>query len=96
MLDICQMAGDAGKKLYFTQSEDGRSIGKAIDFIAPYTGKQQSEFPYQQIHSWKESQNYLCWILKRASYFDSTKGYNELFLKNYKPGYSDRNYLLYY
>ena len=96
MLDICQMAGDAGKKLYFTQSEDGRSIGKAIDFIAPYTGKPQSEFPYQQIHSWEKSQEYLCWTLKRASYFDDTKGYNELFLKNYKPNYSDRNYLLYY
>ena len=96
MLDICQMAGEAGKKLYFAQSEDGRSIGKAIDFIAPYTGKPQSEFPYQQIHSWEKSQDYLCWMLKRASYFDNTKGYNELFLKNYKPNYSERNYLLYY
>ncbi len=96
MLDICQMAGEAGKKLYFIQSKDGRSIGKAIDFIAPYTGKPQSEFPYQQIHSWEKSQNYLCWTLKRASYFDNTKGYNELFLKNFKPDYSDRNYLLYY
>ncbi|MDR1371106.1 MAG: alginate lyase family protein [Dysgonamonadaceae bacterium] len=96
MLDICQMAGDAGKKLFFTQSEDGRSIGKAIDFIAPYTGKPQSEFPYEQIHSWEKSQNDLCWILKRASYFDNTPKYDELFLENYKPDYSDRNYLLYY
>ncbi len=96
MLDVCQMAGKAGKKLYFAQSKDGRSIGKAIDFIAPYIGKPQSEFPYQQIHSWGKSQTYLCWTLKRASYFDNKKGYNDLFLKNYKPEYFDRNYLLYY
>ncbi|GHU89835.1 hypothetical protein FACS1894155_07400 [Bacteroidia bacterium] len=96
MLDLCQMSGEQGKKLYFTRSEDGRSIGKAIDFIAPYVGKPQNEFPYQHIHSWDKAQNYLCWILKRASYFDNTKGYNELFLKNYHPDYSDRNYLLYY
>ena len=96
MLDICQMAGEAGKKLYFTQSEDGRGIGKAIDFMAAFSGKPQSEFPYQQIHTYDKSQEYLCWILKRASYFDNTKGYNELFLKNCTPNYSDRNYLLYY
>jgi len=95
ILDLCQMAGERGKTLYFTHSEDGRSIGKAIDFIAPYSGKPQSEFPYQQIHSWDKAQNYLCWIVKRASYFDDTKGYNILFAKNYKPDYSERNYLIY-
>ena len=96
ILDICQMAGEQGKNLYFTQSEDGRSIGKAIDFIAPYLGKPQSEFPYQQIHSWDKAQNYLCRILKRASYFDDTKGYDELFTKNYIPNYSERDYIIYY
>ncbi|MDR0543521.1 MAG: alginate lyase family protein [Dysgonamonadaceae bacterium] len=96
MLDLCQMAGEQGKLLYFTRSEDARSIGKAIDFMAQYAGKPQNEFPYRQIHGWKSSQNYLCWILKRAAYFDDTKGYNELFLKNYQPYYAERNYLLYY
>lgn len=96
MLDICQMSGKQGKTLYFTQSEDGRSIGKAIDFIAYYTGKPQSEFPYQQIHSWEPEQNGLCQTLMRASYFDNTKGYSELVAKNYKPDYSNRFYLLYY
>jgi len=96
ILDICQMAGEQGKNLYFTQSEDGRSIGKAIDFIACYLGKPQSEFPYQQIHSWEEEQNILCWTLKRASYLDDTKGYDELFAKNYKTDFSEREYLLYY
>jgi len=96
ILDICQMTGEQGKVLYFTQSEDGRSISKAIDFIAPYIGKPQSEFPYQQIHSWEKAQNYLCWTLKRASYFDDIKGYNELFTKNYIPDYSERNYLIYF
>lgn len=96
MLDICQMAGEQGKILYFKQSEDGRSIGKAIDFMASYLGKSQNEFPYQQIHSWEVAQNYLCQILKRASFFDNTKGYNELFKNNYKINYSERNYLLYY
>jgi hypothetical protein len=96
IFDICQMAGERGKTLYFTHSKDGRSVGKAIDFMAQYAGKHQSEFPYQQIHGWNSSQNYLFWILKRASYFDDTKGYNEIFLKNYQPNYSERNYLLYY
>jgi len=96
MLDICQMAGKQGEILYHTRSDDGRSIGKAIEFIAPYLGKPQSEFPYQQIHSWDAVQNYLCWILKRASYFDNTKGYKDLFAENYIPNHSERNFLLYY
>ncbi|GHU78911.1 hypothetical protein FACS1894145_1940 [Bacteroidia bacterium] len=96
ILDMCQMSGESGEKLYFTRSKDGRSIRRAIDFIAPYLGKPQDEFPYQHIHSWEKAQNYLCWMLKRASYFDNAKGYNELFRRNYKPDYADRNYLLYY
>ena len=95
MLDLCQMAGEQGKILYFTHSEDGRSIGKAIDFIAPYTGKPQEKFPYQHIHSWDKAQNYLCRILNRASFFDQSKGYYELFLENHHADYSDRNYLIY-
>ena len=95
MLDICQMAGERGKALYFAQSKDGRSIRKAVDFIASYVGKPQSDFPYQQIHSWKEeSQNYLCWILKRSGYFDDTKKCDELKDCRFNP--SDSIYLIYY
>ena len=95
MLDICQMAGERGKALYFAHSEDGRSIKKAVDFIVPYVEKPQSDFPYQQIHSWKEeSQSYLCWILKRAGYFDDTKICDELQNCRFNP--SDSIYLIYY
>ena len=95
ILDICQMAGARGKEIYFSESPDGRSISKAIQFIAPYVGKPQSEFPYQQISNWEGSQQNLCWVLRRAALFDQTSNYMELFKKNYAPRFSERNYWVY-
>lgn len=83
ILDMCNMAGDEGRELYFSRSEDGRSLSAAIDFVAQYAGKPQSEFPYEQIRSWDGVQNRLYRTLRRTSRFDPDNRYMEIYNKHY-------------
>lgn len=78
-MDMCSLAKSVGVDLYSSVSEDGRSINKAIEFILPYLGKPQSEFPYQQIKEWDLNQQKLCWMLRRSTFFQSNARYDELF-----------------
>jgi len=80
-MDMMALAKTLGVDLYSATSEDGRSITKAIEFIIPYLGKPQSEFPYKQIKEWNENQQKLCWMLRRATFFKPNKEYDELFDK---------------
>ena len=79
MLDMCSLAGERGKDIYFVRSQDGRCMSAAIDFVAKYTGKPQSDFPYEQISNWDGVQNRLLLILHKASYYDPQKDYTEIF-----------------
>lgn len=47
-------------------STDGRGILKAVDFLVPYLGKPQSEFPYKQIKDWEKTQTELIELLYRT------------------------------
>lgn len=96
MLEICEMAKPLLPALYHRTSDDGRCIGKALDFIATYQGKTENGFaPYRQISGWDNSQQQVCWLLYRARHFDPSKNYEELFRKYWieKPGHI--NLLLY-
>jgi len=68
-LDMCDLAKKLGIDLYPATSADGRNIAKAIDFIAQYIDKPQSEFPYQQIRDWDEKQEELRLLICRAKHF---------------------------
>ena len=81
MLDMCALAKSMDIDLYAVKSDDNRSIAKAIEFVLPYLGKPQSEFPYQQIREWDENQNKLCWILRRSTFFAPNEEYDALFKK---------------
>ena len=94
MLDMCTLASSTGKDLYIEKSEDGRSISKAIEFIKPYLGKSQNEFPYQQIKDWDENQNKLCWILRRSTFFSPNGEYDQLFKKYCKTKDTDINWII--
>lgn len=65
ILDMCAMAKNQNVDLINWQSEDGRSIKKAFEFLIPYIGKHVTEFPYKQIRDWDKVQKELCWQLYR-------------------------------
>lgn len=81
MLDMCALAQQQGIDLINWQSDDGRSIKKALDFLVPYIGKRVSDFPYQQIRDWDKVQRDLCWQLYR---YDKLAGSN-----HYKAVYAN-------
>ncbi|MDY9919969.1 MAG: alginate lyase family protein [Proteiniphilum sp.] len=95
MMDMAALAQCFGIDLYNATSDDGRSITQAIEFIKPYLGKPQSEFPYQQIREWGENQERLCWILRRATFFKENKEYDLLFNTYCTTSVKNRNWLLY-
>ncbi|MDU1892175.1 MAG: alginate lyase family protein [Dysgonomonas sp.] len=95
MMDMAALAKSTGVNIYKLTSADGRSINKAIQFIVPYLGKPQSEFPYQQIKEWEQNQQKLCWLLRRSSQFEKNKEYDKLFDKYCTTKSSDFRWLIY-
>jgi len=95
MLYMCFMAKSLNIDLFNSKSNDGRSVSKALEFLAQYIGKQQSEFPYKQIKDWDGVQKKLCWQLWRADRLVGAPVFEKYF-KN-KISNSDKDdYLLYY
>ena len=66
ILDMCFMAKTLDIDLYNVKSADGRSVQKAAEFLSQFIGKQQSQFPYQQIKEWESVQKKLILQLYRA------------------------------
>ena len=91
---MCDLAKSIGKDIFKSTSQDGWSISKAIEFIVPYLGKPQSEFPYQQIKEWDENQQKLCWLLRRSTQFKKNKEYDKLFDKYCTTKSSDIKWLI--
>jgi hypothetical protein len=94
IIDMAALAQSIGINLYDATSADGRSLSQAIEFIKPYLGKPQSEFPYQQIREWDENQNKLCWILRQATFFHPNPDYDRLFQKQCSTKDTDIHWLL--
>jgi hypothetical protein len=65
-LDMAQMAKTLDIDLLNKESQDGRSILKAVDYLVRYVNKPQSAFPYQQIKDWEGVQEKLRWQLYRV------------------------------
>lgn len=96
MVDMVVIAKSLGIELYRSQSDDGRSLYKAIDFLVPYLGKEASEWPYKQISGWEKSQQALCEDLFRVAMIDpSRKDYMEICKKFGKQNQADRNRLIF-
>lgn len=95
MIDMATMAKSLDIDLFHATSDDGRSISKAIEFLLPYLGKPQSEFPYKQIKDWDKVQNEFCWILLRADAFQAKPAYKNFYSKMLPETGKDNNYVLY-
>lgn len=95
MLDMSSIASTLGTDLYHASSKDGRSFTAALQFLLPFIGKPQSEWPYQQIKEWDKKQDEACWILRRASFFDPEAGYEAIGAQFRQTPASSRVQLLY-
>lgn len=96
MLEVCEMATMINPDLYNITSADGRCISKAIEYIAQFPGKKLEDFaPYKQIADWDKSIDEICWIVKWADKYDSSKGYGKV-VEKYSGELADHvNNLLY-
>ncbi len=94
-IDMCQIAQNLGIDLFNTTSTDGRSILKAVEFLVPYIGKPQSDFPYQQIRDWEKVQKELCWQLYRIDKLTNKDSYFNFYSKLLLPTEKDNNIILY-
>ena len=95
MMDMCAVCRNLGIDIYNSTSKDGRNITKALEYMASFVGKPQSEFPYQQIKGWDKEQQTSCWILRRASFYDKKSGREAISEKYMNTPKTDRRYLLY-
>ena len=94
-IDMAIMARSLNIDLFNATSDDGRNITKTIEFLLPYLGKPQSEFPYQQIRDWDKVQKELCWQLLRVDKYLSKPIYKSIYNKLLPMTGKDNNYLLY-
>jgi len=95
ILDMCCLAKSLNVDLFNAKSADGRSISKALDFLAQYVGKSQSHFPYKQIKEWDSVQKKLCWELYRADKFLAKPAYVKFYRNKISDSDKDDNVLFY-
>lgn len=69
IIDIMTMAQKLGIYLDNATSADGRNFYKAMDYMAGYTGKPLSEWPYKEIGNWTETQQNFCKDLYRTAIY---------------------------
>ena len=67
LLDILQMARNAGVEVGGNTAYASAKVAKGLDFLAAYLGKPVSAWQYKQINSWEEKQQELCKDLYRAA-----------------------------
>lgn len=66
MIDIFQIARNAGIEVGGNSAESFKKVAKALDFLAQYLGKEVGAWPYQQISGWDDVQKELARDLYRA------------------------------
>lgn len=94
-IDMATMAKSLNMDIFNAVSTDGRSISKAIEFLLPFLGKPQSEFPYQQIKDWEKVQTEFCWQLLRADKFFEKPKYKDIYSRYLPATGKDNNYILF-
>jgi len=95
ILDMCCIAKSLNIDLFNMKSADGRSISKALDFLAQYVGKSPNKFPYKQIKEWDSVQKKLCWQLYRADKFLAKPAYVKIYRNRISDSDKDDNALFY-
>lgn len=97
MIDMAMIGLRIGVDITGAVSADGRSMYKAVDFLAPYMGKSLEEWPYKQIKAWDSKQQDLCKDMYRIyTYLDpSREDYKAIVEGMYKQKKTDFFHLIY-
>jgi len=96
MIDVAATAQKLGINLLGEKSDDGRSIYKAMDYLATFLGKGVASWPYKQISGWDAKQQDVCVDLLRIVELDPTRVDYKNLAKTYsKMELTDRRRLLY-
>jgi hypothetical protein len=91
LLSLARLAEHVGVDLWNYQTDDGRSIRKAIDFLVPFaTG--EKKWPYQQLGNWSPEPCFA--ILRRASPKYPDAPYRGLLSQGPPPEPANRSNLL--
>jgi hypothetical protein len=85
-MTLAEAGRQAGVDLYGYQTEDGRGIRRALDYLAPYADATR-EWPHQQINESESARRDLAYLLRRASIAFREVKYEEL-LEKYLTGES--------
>jgi hypothetical protein len=78
-LDMTKIGKTLDIDLLVSESQDGRSILKAIDFLVPFLDTELAAFPYKQIKEWDEVQQKLRWQLYRVDQMLSNQKYERYY-----------------
>ena len=74
-------AGEIGLKvgvdIFRYESSRGGSLQKALDYLINYIGR-ENEWPYEQISSWRQTENNLGLMVRKASYIYGNEEYKDL------------------
>lgn len=96
MIDIFLMGHKIGLSIENSTSPDGRNFYKAVDFLVPFYGKDQSAWPYQQISEWEYKQSEFGKDLYRISRFNPGRtDYLQLYRQHQRIDWEDRFNLTY-
>lgn len=97
-IDMFLMAQKLGIDIAGLTDPDGRNFYKALDFVAAYLGKDQSEWPGRQLTGWESKQQDVARDVWRVgAYVDTTRAdYRQMYRKYRVFDPSERFNLLYY
>lgn len=97
LLDIMEMAANAGIDMGNVVSEDGRSVEKGLDFLAQYVGRNAKRWDYQQISGMDGKKHDLLKDLYRAWLLNPSRSdYKDFYFANRVLDYSDPFNLTYF
>lgn len=91
-LSLAELGDDVGVDLWSYQTNDGRGIRKAIDFLYPFLSV-ENKWKYEQIEGWQPER--LLPILRRANRKYTDEKFAKMYSSLPKLNIEDRNLLLY-
>ena len=94
-LDMCSIAKSMNYDLFNATSTDGRSLSKAVEFLAPFVGTRVEDFKYKQIKDWDGVQLKLCWQMYRADKFQIKPINKKKYTQYINSDLKDSNWILY-
>jgi hypothetical protein len=81
LMTLAEAGKQVGVDLYAYQTKDGRSMRRALDYLAPFADP-ASQWPHQQINELESARRELAYVLRRASIAYREPKYEELLAKH--------------